>query len=324
MTTATTSAQTEEYAEDVAPPVSALPGPSARERWSRRLPLLPALIFAIIMTQLPFLYTLWISLLAWDRDHPERGKKFVGLDNFKTVFKDPELRSSVTTTVKLTVLVVLSSLLLGLLMAILLDRKFVGRSVVRTLMIAPFLIMPMASALLWKHAFYNAQFGLINGVINGVRGWFGVHEPTSWSLLSSHPLVAVALPLVWQWTPFMMLILLAGLQSQPADVLEASKVDGASTWQTFRLITFPHLRQYLELCVLLGTIYIIQAFDAIYVITRGANGTTNLPFAIFETQVDAGDYGVTSAQGVVVVVGTIILATLALRTVSSLFKEEVR
>jgi sorbitol/mannitol transport system permease protein len=134
----------------------------------------------------------------------------------------------------------------------------------------------------------------------------------------------VAIPLIWQWTPFMMLILLAGLQSQPGDVLEASKVDGASTWQTFRLITLPHLRQYLELSVLLGTVYIVQAFDAIYAITRGANGTTNLPFAIFETQVDAGDYGLTSAQGVVVVVGTIIVATFALRTVSSLFKEEVR
>jgi sorbitol/mannitol transport system permease protein len=209
-------------------------------------------------------------------------------------------------------------------MAVLLDRKFRGRAVVRTLMIGPFLIMPMAGALVWKHAIYNAQFGLLNGAINGVRGWFGVHEPTSWSLLSTHPLIAVAIPLIWQWTPFMMLILLAGLQSQPSDVLEASKVDGASNWQTFRLITLPHLRQYLDLSVLLGTVYIVQAFDVIYTITRGANGTTNLPFAIFETQVDAGDYGLTSAQGVVVVVGTIIVATFALRTVSSLFKEEVR
>jgi sorbitol/mannitol transport system permease protein len=324
MTTAATSVQPEEYAEDVAPPVSALPGPSSRERWSRRFPLLPALIFAIILTQLPFLYTLWISMLAWDRDHPERGKKFVGLRNYKTVFTDPALRDAVVTTVKLTVSVVLVAVLLGLLMAILLDRKFIGRGFIRTLMIGPFLIMPMAGALIWKHAIYNAQFGLLNGVINGVRGWFGVHEPTGWSLLSTHPLVAVAIPLIWQWTPFMMLILLAGLQSQPGDVLEASKVDGASTSQTFRLITLPHLRQYLELSVLLGTVYIVQAFDAIYAITRGANGTTNLPFAIFETQVDAGDYGLTSAQGVVVVVGTIIVATFALRTVSSLFKEEVR
>ncbi|MEP6852749.1 MAG: sugar ABC transporter permease [bacterium] len=320
----TTTAPPQQYTEDVAPPVSALPGPGFRRRMNRRLPLLPALIFAIVVTQLPFLYTLWISTLAWDRDHPERGRKFVGIDNFKTVFQDPDIRRSVLVTIQLTALVVFVSLLLGLLLAILLDRKFPGRGVVRTLLIGPFLIMPMAGALIWKHAFYNAQFGLINGAINGVRGWFGNDAPTSWSLLSSHPLIAVAIPLIWQWTPFMMLILLAGLQSQPGEVLEASRVDGASWMQTFRLITLPHLRQYLELSVLLGTIYIVQAFDAIYTITRGVSGTTNLPFAIFETQVDAGDYGVTSAQGVVVVFGTIVVATFALRTISSLFQEEVR
>jgi sorbitol/mannitol transport system permease protein len=184
--------------------------------------------------------------------------------------------------------------------------------------------MPMAGALLWKHAFYSAQFGLINGAINGVRGWFGHHQPTGWSILTDQPLMAVAIPLIWQWTPFMMLILLAGLQSQPMDVLEAARVDGATGPQIFRHITLPHLRQYLELAVLLGSIYIIQAFDAIFTITRGVSNTTNLPFAIFETQVDSGDYGATSAQGVVVVFGTIVVATFALRTVSSLFKQEVR
>jgi len=207
---------------------------------------------------------------------------------------------------------------------LLLDRKFVGRGLVRTLLIAPFLIMPMAAALLWKHAFYNAQFGLINGAINGVRGWFGEHSPTHWSMLSAHPLISVAIPLVWQWTPFMMLILLAGLQSQPGDVLEAARVDGASNWQIFRAITLPHLRQYIELSVLLGSIYILQAFDAIYTITRGISDTTNLPFAVFETQVDSGDYGLTSAEGVIIVFGTIVVATFALRVTSSLFKEGTR
>jgi sorbitol/mannitol transport system permease protein len=252
------------------------------------------------------------------------GKKWVGLKNFRAVFSSDALRSAVFVTVELTATVVVIALLIGLGLALLLDRKFVGRGLARTLLIAPFLIMPMAGALLWKHAFYNAQFGLINAVINGVRGWFGHHHPTSWSMLTDHPLIAVALPLIWQWTPFMMLILLAGLQSQPGDVLEAARVDGASTWQTFRSITLPHLRQYIELSVLLGSIYILQAFDAIYTITRGISNTTNLPFAIFETQVEAGDYGLTSAEGVIVVIGTIVVATFALRVMSSLFKEGTR
>jgi sorbitol/mannitol transport system permease protein len=295
-----------------------------RSRMVTRAPLLPALVFAIVVTQLPFLYTNYISFVGWDRDHPEFGKKWVGFRNFRAVFSDDSLRSAVFVTIELTAMVVIVALLLGLGLAMLLDRTFPGRGIVRTMLIAPFLIMPMAAALLWKHAFYNAQFGLINGVINGVRGWFGHDAPTHWSMLSAHPLVAVALPLIWQWTPFMMLILLAGLQSQPGDVLEAARVDGASNWQIFRSITLPHLRQYLELSVLLGSIYILQAFDAIYTITRGISDTTNLPFAIFETQVDAGDYGLTSAEGVIVVLGTIIVATFALRVMSSLFKEGTR
>ena len=310
-------------AQVAGPPVHAT-GLDFRARMMRRAPLLPALIFTIVVTQLPFLYTIYISVTRWDRDHPELGKKFIGLKNFKQVFSDSTLRTAVVVTIELTVLVVLIATALGLILALLLDRKFHGRGLARTLLIAPFLIMPMAAALLWKHAFYNAQFGLINGVINGVRGWFGVHTPTHWSILSDHPLLAVAIPLIWQWTPFMMLILLAGLQSQPGDVLEAAKVDGATSTQIFRTITLPHLRQYLELSVLLGSIYIIQAFDAIFTITRGISNTTNLPFAIFETQTESGDYGVTSAEGVLVVFGTIVVATLALRVVSSLFREEAR
>ena len=307
-----------------AAPTRAPRGNGFRTRMARRAPLLPALLFTIVLTQLPFLYTVYISFLSWDRDHPELGKKWAGFDNFRAVFSDSGLRSAVLVTIQLTAMVVIVSVLMGLGLALLLDRKFVGRGLVRTLLIAPFLIMPMAAALLWKHAFYNAQFGLINGAINGVRGWFGEHSPTHWSMLSAHPLISVAIPLVWQWTPFMMLILLAGLQSQPGDVLEAARVDGASNWQIFRAITLPHLRQYIELSVLLGSIYILQAFDAIYTITRGISDTTNLPFAVFETQVDSGDYGLTSAEGVIIVFGTIVVATFALRVTSSLFKEGTR
>jgi sorbitol/mannitol transport system permease protein len=134
--------------------------------------------------------------------------------------------------------------------------------------------------------------------------------------------MAVEAAIIWQWTPFMMLILLAGLQSRPLDVIEAARIDGASTWQVFRYMTFPHLRQYLELAALLGSIYIVQDFDHVFVITSGGLGTANLPYTIYQTFYTAHDYGRASAAGVVVVIGTIIIATLALRTVSSLFREE--
>ncbi|SHL19362.1 carbohydrate ABC transporter membrane protein 1, CUT1 family [Pseudonocardia thermophila] len=285
--------------------------------WARRAPLLPALIFMIVVTQLPFVGTLIISFMNWNAYYPdERG--FAGFDNFVRVLTDVNTRDAIITTIILTASVVLVSLFLGVVIALLLDRAFLGRGIVRTMMITPFLIVPVAAALLWKHALFNPEYGLLNGVLTGL---FGENAPQpDW--LTNAPLLSVIIALVWQWTPFMMLIILAGLQSKPLDVIEAAQIDGCSNWQIFRHMTFPHLRQYLELGGLLGSIYIVQNFDAVFTITSGSLGTANLPYTIYQTFFQAQDYGRASAAGVVVVIGTIIIATFALRSVSSLFKQE--
>jgi sorbitol/mannitol transport system permease protein len=285
--------------------------------WARRAPLLPALIFLIIVTQLPFVGTLVISFMNWNAYYPDE-VGFAGFDNYRRVLTDVTTRDSIITTIVLTVSVVLVSLVLGLAIALLLDRTFRGRGFVRTMMITPFLIVPVAAALLWKHALFNPEYGLFNGVLTWI---FGENAPQpDW--ISTMPLTAVVASLVWQWTPFMMLILLAGLQSKPLDVIEAAKIDGCTSWQIFRHMTFPHLRQYLELGGLLGSIYIVQNFDAVFTITSGGLGTANLPYTIYQIFYNAHDFGRASAAGVIVVIGTIIIATLALRTVSSLFREE--
>jgi sorbitol/mannitol transport system permease protein len=314
-------------------PTGPPPAPrSRRERWSRRGPLLPALIFTIIVTQIPFLVTISVSLLNWNIQRP--GSKnflglgtyqsFAGLSNFATVFTDSRLRAAVINTITLTASVVIVSALLGLGLAVLLDRKFPGRGLARTLLIAPFLVMPVASALLWKHALYNPDYGLFNGVLNWIWQLFGADQGPVIDYVSSTPMPAVIAALVWQWTPFMMLILLAGLQSQPGDVLEAAKIDRASPMQIFRHITLPHMRRYIELAVLLGSVYVVQTFDAIYTITQGGPGsaTTNLPYEIYLTMFRKFEYGEAAAAGVVVVLGTIFVATFTLRTISSLFSEE--
>jgi sorbitol/mannitol transport system permease protein len=287
--------------------------------WARRAPLLPALIFMIIVTQLPFVGTLVISFMNWNAYYPD-DIGFAGIDNFVTVVTDVNTRNAILTTIVLTVSVVLVSLILGTLIALLLDRAFLGRGIVRTLMITPFLVVPVAAALLWKHALYNPSYGLFNGLLRGIFG-AGAPQP-DW--ISDMPLTSVVAALVWQWTPFMMLIILAGLQGRPLDVIEAARIDGCSAWQIFRYMTFPHLRQYLELGGLLGSIYIVQNFDAVFTITSGGLGTANLPYVIYQIFYTAHDYGKASAAGVVVVIGTIIIATFALRTVSSLFREESR
>ncbi|THA23737.1 sugar ABC transporter permease [Streptomyces sp. RKND-216] len=283
---------------------------------------MPALVFLIVVTQLPFAATLVISLFDWNSLYPE-DREFAGLSNFGTVVSTPELRDAVLTTAVLTAAVVLVSLGLGLAVALLLDRSFRGRALVRTMLIAPFLLVPVAAALLWKHMLLNPEYGLVNGVINALAGLFGVDDPPQPVWISEMPLIAVEAALIWQWTPFMMLILLAGLQSRPLDVIEAARIDGAGSWQIFRHITLPHLRRYLELGALLGSIFIVQNFDAVYTLTSGGLGTANLPYAIYQTFYKSHEYGLASAAGVLVVIGSIALATFALRVVSSLFSEEV-
>ena len=295
------------------------PKPSFNERWldkkgwGRRVPLLPALVFIIILTQIPFLATLIISFMNWEANYPNE-IAFGTLNNYVQVFTDPALRSSVGFTIVLTVTVVLVSLVLGLSISLLLNRNFFGRGIVRTMMITPFLIVPVAAALLWKHAIYNPVYGLLNGLLTLVGG-----PQPDW--ITDFPRLAIEVQLIWYWTPFMTLILLAGLQSRPGDVLEAANVDGASAWQTFRFITMPHMRRYLELGGLLGSIYVIQTFDTVFVMTAGSLGTANLPFTVYETLYSAQNYGLASAQGVVVVIFSIAIATFLLRTVSTLFEE---
>ncbi len=292
-----------------------------KDRWSRRGPLLPALIFLIVVTQLPFLATLIISFVNWNSLRPNE-TSFAGFDNYVSVLTDADLRQSILTTIILTATVVLVSLALGLGLALLLDKKFIGRGIVRTLLIAPFLVVPVAAALVWKHALLNPSYGLVNGTLTWIWSLFGSNNPPQPEILSQAPLLAVEASLIWQWTPFMMLILLAGLQSRPMDVIEAAQIDGASPWQIFRYLTLPHLRQYLELGGLLGTIYIVQNFDAVFTLTSGGLGTANLPYSIYQTFYFANEYGVASATGVVAVIGTIIVATFALRTVFTLFQKE--
>ncbi len=309
------------------PPTSTLAPPTvltkrtvARSRrvdgWTRRLPLLPALTFMVVVTQIPFLLTVWYSLQSWNLLHPGT-KHYVGLRNYHTIFSDHIFRTAVVNTVVFTVAPVILAVVIGTGIALLLDRKVFGRGFLRTLIVSPFLVMPAAAALVWKFTILDPVFGVLNYFLKP----FGVHK-VDW--INQHSQATIITVLTWQWTPFMVLIVLAGLQSQSQDILEAARVDGADGLRIFRSLTLPHLRPYLELGVLLGSIYIVQAFDAIFMITSGGPGqkTTNLPFYLYEVAFRGFDIGRASAMGVVVVIATIIVATLALRLISSLFSEE--
>ena len=138
-----------------------------RDAWRRRLPILPALLFTIVVTQIPFLFTFFYSLTDWRLDTPEP-REFIGFENYTSLPDDKFFRDAAVVSVQMTVLSVLFSLIIGTGLAILLDRRFFGQGFVRTLLITPFLVMPVVAGFLWKTQMFNATFGVINWLLNQV------------------------------------------------------------------------------------------------------------------------------------------------------------
>src|SRR5213596_3357598 len=289
-----------------------------REGWLRRLPVLPALIYVILITQLPFVLTIFYSLQSWNLLSLAPAR-FIGLQNYLDILKDPSIRTAIWNTIVLTVCAVAISVALGVGIAVLLNREIFGKGILRTLMIGPFLVMPTAAALMWKDTLLNPLTGLVNYVLKPI----GLGN-MDW--INQFPMASIVGIEVWRWTPFMMLIVLAGLQSQNQEVLEAARVDGARPAQMFRYITLPFIRPFVELGALLGSLFIVQSFDVIFMTTQGGPGeaTTNLPFKLYLEAFQAFDIGRASAIGVLAVILTMIVATFALRTLFTIFQVETR
>lgn len=303
---------------DTDPPPTGRAGPrpgitpsNKRKARQARALVMPALIFSIALTQIPFLVTIYFSFLNWNQLRPDE-IAFSGFDNYVEVFTGGAFFSSLIATVGITGSSVVLSLLLGLGFALLLDRKFAGQGVARTLMITPFLIMPAAASLIWKWSMLDANVGMVNVGLN----FIGLPS-VAWN--TDFPAATIVMLLTWQYTPFMMLILLAGLQSQSREVLEAASVDGAGPVRTFQFMTLPHLRQYIEIATLLGGIMLLQAFDPIAIMTRGTGGSKTLSYLLYERAFIGLDIGQAAAFGVITVIITIAVATVALRTLFKVF-----
>jgi sorbitol/mannitol transport system permease protein len=287
----------------------------AERKFARKL-IAPALVVAILITQIPFLATIYYSFQDWNLARPEE-RSFAGFDNYVAVITNGAFLPSVWATVRIVGGSMILSLLLGLLLAVLLDRNFRGQALARTLLITPFLVMPAAAALIWKYSLLEVNTGMVNWGL----GLIGI-DPIAWN--TDYPAMTIVFTLTWQYTPFMMLILLAGLQSQSGDILEAADVDGASTLQTFRYMTLPHLRTYAELAILLGTVFMIQVFDPVNIMTKGAGNTKTIAYLLYERAFIGQQIGEAAAYGVITVIVTIAIATTALRTMFKIFTEEAR
>jgi len=284
--------------------VSTVP-PGERRTWLH----LPALVYMIVLTQIPFLLAVWFSLHAWNLLVPSEGFPFVGLTNYITEFvSDANFWPVMGNTLQLVAGAMILALVAGTILALLLNRPMWGRNVLRGIATVPFLVTPSVMALIWKNLFLSPSSGMINWLLH----FIGI-PAVPW--FSAFPLQSIIFIVAWEWTPFVMLVILAGLQSVPGEVLEAAKVDGANAITTFWRVVFPLLRKPYQIAILFGTIFIFQTFGEIYVTTSGGPGlTTNtLPYYTYRAALSSFQIGQAATLGVIGVVVAILAARGMLR-----------
>jgi multiple sugar transport system permease protein len=283
-----------------------LRGPVAfatRPRVARWILLAPALLTLMALTIYPLLWTVRASVSAFTFG---RLTSFIGLDNYERLFTEDRFWAALGVTATYTLAAVSLELLIGLGLAMLMDRKLAGRSVFRSLLIAPMMVAPVVAGVVWR-LMYDPRVGILPFLSS--KG--GLGRPT-FLADTSLALPSVILVDVWQWTPFMFLILLAGLQARPTDPYEAARVDGASGWQIFRDLTLPFLRNAILVAVLLRTIDAFRVFDQVVVLTNGGPGssTETVSLLLYKQAFKFQDFGL-AAAGIFVLMVVVTVVSMA-------------
>lgn len=235
-------------------------------RHMKLLFVLPALLFVLAMMVFPIGYTVWLSLNTWNGS-ANASPNWVGASNYSTLLTDdPRFMDSVVRTFVFSIAAVFVEMVLGLLIALLLQGKFVGQNLIKTLILLPMVATPVAMGMAWLLMF-EPTIGMLNAFAKdfGIppQPWLGSEQQALWCLVGVD---------VWEWTPMMALIILAGLTVLPEEPFEAARVDGASPIQRFFYLTLPMLAPTLVVAVLLRSIDALKTFDIIYTMTRGGPG----------------------------------------------------
>ncbi|MEJ6389224.1 carbohydrate ABC transporter permease [Gymnodinialimonas ulvae] len=276
-------------------------------RSAARFMMAPAVFLLLVWMLVPLCMTVWFSF----RDYrPLRGGDlgFAGFDNFSRFVSSNSFWPAVGTTLLIVGGVLLVSILLGILLAMLLDQPMWGQGIVRILVIAPFFVMPTVSALVWKNMFMDPT----NGLFAHLWRAFGA-DPVVW--LSDVPILSLILIISWQWLPFATLILLTAFQSLDGEQLEAAEMDGASPVARFFFIALPHLSRAITIVILIQTIFLLAVFAEIFVTTGGAFGTRTLTYLIYQRVLESQNVGLGSAGGVYAIILANIVAIFLMRIV---------
>ncbi|HEV7248050.1 MAG TPA: sugar ABC transporter permease [Shinella sp.] len=266
------------------------------------LTIVPTMLASALVFGIPLVFSLLLSFQGWTIDSALFGGRFVGLSNYQDLFSDPLFRSSLMLTIAYTLATVTAELVLGLGVALLLNSRVPFVRVFRTALIIPMMITPIVAALTWK-LLLDPSYGLVNALLGTKTVWLGDPDLA---------LFAVGIVNVWQNTPFVAILLLAGLQSLPSEPVEAAAVDGANRWQTFRHVTLPLLMPYVVVAVLLRTIFEFRSFENIWVMTGGgpANSTKLLSVYTFEASFLSFDLTLAAAASWVMLLIVLIFCVL--------------
>lgn len=265
----------------------------------------PAVVMMLLVTAWPMLRALYLSLFRYRLTAPD-DREFTGLLNYATVLTDPLWWTDVGNTLFIMVVTVAIELVIGFAFAMVMHRIVFARGVMRTSILIPYGIITVVSAFAWQFAF-SLNNGFVNAWLPFVGpdyNWFGSKWPAMFAICVSE---------IWKTTPFMSLLLLAGLAQVPQDALEAARVDGANKWQRFWKVIVPNMRAAIMVAVLFRSLDAFRIFDNIYIMTRGAQGTESVSFLTYRQVIEQFELGMGSALSVLLFLSVLLIAYLMVK-----------
>ncbi|MGI5205191.1 carbohydrate ABC transporter permease [Spirillospora sp. CA-108201] len=279
---------------------------SDRGRAERRLGLLlslPAVVVMLLVTAYPLVNAVYESMFSYRITAPE-DRHFVGLGNYATALTDALFWQTVLTTLVITVATVGVELVIGFALAMVMHRAVFGRRTVRTAILLPYGIVTVISAFAWKYAF-DVQSGFVDS-------WFGLGD-FAWFSDRWAALFVIVLSEIWKTTPFVSLLLLAGLAQVPADLGEAATVDGATAWQRLRRVTIPNMKAAILVAALFRTLDAWRIFDNVFVMTSGQEKTQVLSFLTYQQIITRTELGLGNAVGVLLFLSVVLIAAVFIK-----------
>jgi sorbitol/mannitol transport system permease protein len=262
----------------------------------------PAIIIVALVTQIPFVITIIFSFLRWNVKRPDQKIAFTGFSNYIRIFTTLDFYQVLMNTGLIVITVLFLCTVLAILLALLFNRNFPGVYFFRTLIIMPYFVMDSVVGIVWKTLILNPSFGF-NYYISKM---FGI---TPLDFFGQYALLTIIILIVWQWTPFFFMIIMAGLQNISEDVIESARMDGASGLRMLLKITIPLIRGHINVAMTLGLVNILKVFGLVYVTTQGGPGvaSSNLPYHVYRNIFFDWNVGRAASVAVITVAITIIV-----------------